>query len=155
MYIAKNLERELLEWIHKGEWPTKHATINTKVKMQVFLQRKELALTSVKGKNLFGKNYENHWHNIKKTSSKYVSSLVWKVAAIDIISKVKESVIPGVDGLTFQSIPMKCRTNREALKQLDSKINSFKNDLSLYKGKTDQAINRKRVLTTLRERRRY
>ena len=50
---------------------------------------------------------------------------------------------------------MKCRTNAEALKQLNSKINSFKNDLSLYKGKTDQVKNRKGVLTTPREKKRY
>jgi retron-type reverse transcriptase len=155
MYIAKNLKRELLELLHKGEWPTKHKTINTKVKMQVFLQRKELALTSVKGKNPLDKNCGNHWSKIKKTSSKYISSLVWKVAAIDIISKTKGSVIPGIDGIAFQAIPMKCRTNTEALKQLNSKMNSFKNELSLYKGKIDQVKNRKGVFMTPREKRRY
>lgn len=60
MCIAKNLERELLELIHKGEWPTKHTTINTKVKRQVFLERKKLALTSVKGTKKPDKDYENH-----------------------------------------------------------------------------------------------
>lgn len=154
MYIAENLERELLKLVHKGEWPTINTAINTKVKMQVFLQRKELALTSVKGKKS-NKYYENHWLNIKKISSKYISSLVWKVVAIDIVSQTKGSVISGVDGIVFQPIPMKCRTHVEALKQLNSKINSFKNDLSLYKGKTDQAKNRKGVFTILREKRRH
>ena len=60
-----------------------------------------------------------------------------------------------MNSITFQSIPMECKTNVEALKQLNSKINNFKDDLSLYKGKTDQTKNRKRVLTTSREKRRY
>lgn len=122
--------------------------------MQIFLQRKKLALMSVKGKKI-DKDSENNWSKIKKMSSKYISSLVWKVAAIDIISKTKESVISGIDGIAFQPISMKCKTNTEALTQLKSKINSLKNNLSVYKGRTDQAKNRKRVLTTQREKRRY
>ena len=43
--------------------------------MQVFLQRKELALTSVKGEKN-DKDYKNRWLKIKRTSSKYISSLV-------------------------------------------------------------------------------
>lgn len=50
---------------------------------------------------------------------------------------------------------MKCKANTEVLKQLNSKINSFKSDLSLYKGKTDQVKNRKGVLATSREKRRH
>ena len=155
MYIAKNLEREILKLVHKGEWPTKRPIINSKVKMQVFLQRKKLALTSVKGKKKNDRDYENHWPKIKKTAAKYISSLVWKIAAIDIASRSKESVTPGIDGMAFQFIHLKCGTNTEALKLLNSKIDSFKNDLSLYKGKTDQVKNRKGILTTPREKRRY
>jgi UDP-glucose 4-epimerase len=49
---------------------------------------------------------------------------------------------------------MPCKTNVGALKHLGFKINSFKYDLSLYKGKIDQEKNRKGVLTTSAEKKR-
>lgn len=155
--IAESLEKEILKKIRQGIWPTSDPVLNSKVKAQVFRQRKELALTSVKGKNLNKNNsdYGNHWTKVTYKSSKYISSLVWKVVSIDVTAKGEGSITPGIDNKAFKPILMKCTSKSQALKQLRSKIKFLNQELSLYKGKTDQAKNRKRKLTSSSEKKRY
>ena len=91
---------------------------------------------------------------------KKMDSLFWRIMAVELISKSNGRTTPGIDGISFKSLPIiALPTSKEAalnVKYIRDLITKLKSDLSLAKGKTDQAIRRKglRNLNQFEQRRR-
>nr|WAK85005.1 hypothetical protein and HNH endonuclease [Amicula sp. isolate GU52X-4 cfCalB7] len=88
------------------------------------------------------KNSDN-WHEIFKEAEITMDSLIIKVWAVELVSTLNGSETPGIDGSHFRSIPTTFKTKSAALKYLNNLIKKLKYDISLSKGYTNQAIQRK------------
>jgi len=85
-------------------------------------------------------------NKLLKDASHKVESLVWKIIAIELISLGSGSTTPGIDKLAFKKIAAKASTKERALKILSEEIDKLKQNVSLAKGKTNQAIQRKGLI---------
>lgn len=91
------------------------------------------------------KDIKNHiiFEKLLNLAGKYMSSILFKTVAIEILSKNSGSTTPGVDEIVFKNNRAKTDQKGRALIRLKDEINEIINKLGLAKGKTDQAIKRK------------
>lgn len=92
-------------------------------------------------------NVQSNWHDICKNASKYSNSIIYHYWAVELIAKTHGKHTPGVDNVAFKRIPAlsNTKTRNDAEDFLSPRLKSLKNILSIAKGKTDQAINRKGI----------
>jgi len=88
------------------------------------------------------KNSES-WFEILRETELTMDSLIIKVWAVELVSISNGSETPGIDGLRFMSVPTTFKTKSAALNYLNNLIKKLKYDISLSKGYTNQAIQRK------------
>lgn len=83
------------------------------------------------------------WAPILELSGEKMKELVWKILAVELISKSNGAHTAGCDGQAFKIVGAKAHSNTIALKFLRDSIKATKEILSVAKGKTDQAVYRK------------
>jgi len=93
---------------------------------------------------------------LNETSLK-IENIVWKIIAIELISRSSGSLSPGIDGVTFHKVAANANSKQRASNILSPKIDKLKQIISLAKGKTNQSIERKGIknLTERENLRRY
>nr|AVR57659.1 hypothetical protein [Halamphora calidilacuna] len=125
---------------------------------------KSFATTSIDGKKILADDYEarnskrpkplvdrdkiknkDNWVEILKEAELTLNSLLTKVWAIELISTSTGSRTPGIDGACFMTVPTTKKSKSAALKYLNDLIKKLKYDLSLSRGYTNQAIQRKSI----------
>ena len=151
--VASVLDYQILQLLKKGIWPV---SLRSQIKEEVFKQRLALAQLSITTKKVSKNNNEvlGVWKLIREKASELIKSIVFKVEAVNMISKSQGSTTAGCDGLAFYHIPMKPVSRSQALVYFKDEIEKIKKDLSIKAGKTDQAFKRKGKLTKDREFRR-
>lgn len=85
----------------------------------------------------------DNWLEIFKEAEIGMDSLIIKVWAVELVSTSNGSETPGIDGSHFMSVPTTFLAKSAALNYLNNLIKKLKYDISLYKGHTNQAIQRK------------
>jgi retron-type reverse transcriptase len=74
-----------------------------------------------------------------------LENLVWKIIVIELVSLSSGGTTPGIDGASFQKIAAKTDTKIRATRILSEEIANLKEIISVAKGKTNQAIQRKGI----------
>lgn len=96
--------------------------------------------------NVHNKQFWNELGILTEQGRK-MDSLLWRIMAVEFISKSNGGMTPGIDGVAFKPLPIiALPTSKEAalsVKYARDLIKKLKYDLSLAKGHTDQAIHRK------------
>lgn len=119
-----------------------------KVNKYIFDKLKEIATKSANIFESYGKHrgktmQSEEWLKLMEELGLYMSSLVIRIVAIELLSFNPDSTCPGVDGRAFVSVPLKVDSVVEAKRMVQGKILRLKAKINLSKGKTDQAIRRK------------
>lgn len=86
------------------------------------------------------------WAPILELSGEKMKELVWKILAVEMVSKSNGAHTCGCDGQAFKIVGTKASSDSKALKNLSGSIKGAKKILSIAQGKTDQAIHRKGLL---------
>jgi len=91
-----------------------------------------------------------YWQSlgILKIQSKKMQSLIWKILAVENISKSNSKFTPGIDGIAFKEVPTtKINSIEKILKTsfIRNKLVFLKRNINILKGKSDQAIQRKGI----------
>lgn len=143
-------------------WPMTNPEYREKAISSILTKQKIVAQRSAR---IFSDNFNNS--NLKRIellsgtileeAGQAIASLTWKIVAIEILSNNKGSTTAGVDLKAFKAVPYETETTKQALLSLQGEIKKMKADLSIYKGKTDQAIKRKGIekLNSREKRRRW
>ena len=97
---------------------------------------------------------KRQWAPILELSGEKMKELVWKILAVEMVSKSNGAHTCGCDGQAFKIVGTKASSDSKALKNLSGSIKGANKILSIAKGKTDQAIHRK-GLTGLQSRERW
>ena len=74
-----------------------------------------------------------------------IENIVWKIIAIELISRSSGSLSPGIDGVAFQKVAAKASSKLRATNILSLEVEKLKQIISLAKGKTNQSIQRKGI----------
>ncbi len=120
------LFKKMLDDYHKEETKAT-ATLSMKLKSKVDFNNIDLSVFS----------------DLRAQAGERLKCLLWRIMAIEKLSKNPGSAIAGIDGACFKPVPSATNNTNKALKVLKNRIEFLKDKLSLAKGKTDQAINRK------------
>jgi retron-type reverse transcriptase len=99
----------------------------------------------LKGKSVDKNKNEIFLQELMKGVEFKLESLTWKILAIELVSKSLGSSSPGVDGIAFQKVSAKTDNRQRANRILSEEIANLKQKISLAKGKTNQAIQRKGI----------
>jgi retron-type reverse transcriptase len=102
-------------------------------------------------------NNQSKWEPIMASATKQMSSILYKIKAIDNIANSSGKYTPGADNACFKLILRKAKNKEDAIQVLYAIIKTAKTIISIAKGKTDQAIARKGIgkLTEREKKRRY
>ncbi|BEI31791.1 putative groupII intron reverse transcriptase /maturase (mitochondrion) [Bryopsis sp. KO-2023] len=103
------------------------ATLSMKLKSKVHFNNIDLSVFS----------------DLRAQAGGRLKCLLWRIMAIEELSKMPGSATPGIDGVCFKPVPAATHSTNKALKALKDRSEFLKDKLSLAKGKTDQAIKRK------------
>jgi RNA-directed DNA polymerase len=141
------LSKKLLS---KNIWPMTDKLFNNNVRIYIYNKQRELAINSAK---LFEKNLRNRDLTVKESkfnkllieAGSNMSSVLWKIVAIELTLLNTGSTTAGVDGKRYQRVRMKVNSKTKALISLKEQRTYLKNMINLSKGKTDQAIRRKGI----------
>jgi len=88
---------------------------------------------------------KDHWLEILNESQRTMDSLLTKLWAVELVSTSNGRETPGIDGLSFFTVPRVIKSKVVALKYLHDLIKKLKHDLSLSEKYTNQAIRRKGI----------
>lgn len=88
---------------------------------------------------------KDHWLEILDESQRTMDSLLTKLWAVHLVSISNERETPGIDGISFLSVPRVIKSKTVALKYLHDLIKKLTYDISLSEGFTNQAIQRKGI----------
>lgn len=144
----KDLEQLAKRLLEKNIWPMEDTNFRLKANKYIFDKLKEISIESA---NIFVSCRKHRsitmqsekWLKLMEKSGFYLSSLVWRIAAIELLSLNPDSTCPGVDGRSFEPVLAKVDSVEQAKRMLQGKIFKLKAKINLSKGKTDQAIKRK------------
>lgn len=103
------------------------ATLSMKLKSKVHFNNIDLSVFS----------------DLRAQAGGRLKCLLWRIMAIQELSKMPGSATPGIDGVCFKPVPGATNSTNKALKALKDRSEFLKDKLSLAKGKTDQVIKRK------------
>ena len=120
-------------------------TFNKALTDYIKMERKATATASMKLKPKV--NFNNIdisvFSDLRIQAGQRMKCLLWRIMAIETLSKNPGSATPGVDRVCFKPVPGAADSIDKALDSLKDRIEFLKDKLSLAKGKTDQAIRRK------------
>lgn len=143
----KSLEKRAQKYLNEGKWPLKNKLLKKDIIIYIKKEMKKTAIKSMNIKILDGMlqsdKSQNKLEKLKKEASKKMNNLIWRIIAIELLSHNSSSIIAGVDGVKFSQIPIAIYTKKIALRFFVGRIKFLKKELSIAKGKTDQAIKRK------------
>jgi retron-type reverse transcriptase len=88
---------------------------------------------------------KDHWLEILNKSQRTMDSLLTKLWAVELVSVSNGRETPGIDGISFFTVPRVIKSKTVALKYLHDLIKKLKYDISLSEGFTNQAIQRKGI----------
>ena len=88
---------------------------------------------------------KDHWFEILDESQRTLDSLLTKLWAVELVSISNGRETPGIDGISFLTVPRVVKSKTVALKYLHDLIKKLKYDISLSEGFTNQAIQRKGI----------
>jgi tRNA pseudouridine-54 N-methylase len=72
-----------------------------------------------------------------------MASILYKIKAVNLLFNTNGVTTPGIDDVKVKHVLTQTDKPEKALKILENRIKYLKIEISLAKGKTDQAINRK------------
>lgn len=160
VYGVITLEKYIFIKLKENVWPSSESKINKVIRHKVFRDRRFLALQSVKNKIKLMRTYRvekffsESWRAIQAFSVTCISSIFWKILAIELIMNSRSSSLKGLDGKAFWFIAEQPVTKISGFHYFKKEINFIKRDLSLKKGKTDQLKYRKGHFFSVLEKRR-
>lgn len=90
-------------------------------------------------------NKPEYWNSILIESTANLENIIFKVWATELTEKTNGAQTPSVDGIAFKKIPKLFSSDQEdeAREYLSDRYNKLREIISLQKGRTDQAIQRK------------
>ena len=155
------LLKQARTFLDNGVWPMQDFTFNKTLANYIQKERKATATLSMelKSKVDFNNIDLSVFSDLRTQAGERIKCLLWRIMAIEILSKNSGSATPGVDKVCFKlpyGADFATRTNalfgpgaadspNKALDALKDRIEFLKDKLSLAKGKTDQAMRRKRL----------
>lgn len=83
------------------------------------------------------------WGPILKEAESNMASILYKIKAVNLLFNTNGVTTPGIDDVKVKHVLTQTDKPEKALKILENRIKYLKIEISLAKGKTDQAINRK------------
>ena len=170
-----DLERRTITELKAGRWPAEDPKLRKELEGYIQRERRRTAVESARlreekggltGKNkndsrrfqgersqILGVQYLSHSQGLRKEileelgreASTRMKSVLWRVMAIELLSKNTGSTTPGVDGERIEAIPGEAKDRNRARRILKEKIGGLKIKESRAKGRTDQAIRRKGI----------
>ena len=96
----------------------------------------------------------NSWAPILEEAGLTVDSLLTKIWSVELISLSEGRETPGIDKLSFLTVPKAVKSNKDALEYLKDLISKLKYDIALSQGSTSQVIQRKGI-NNLNDREKY
>ena len=155
------LLKQARTFLDNGVWPMQDFTFNKTLANYIQKERKATATLSMelKSKVDFNNIDLSVFSDLRTQAGERIKCLLWRIMAIEILSQNSGSATPGVDKVCFKlpyGADFATRTNalfgpgaadspNKALDALKDRIEFLKDKLSLAKGKTDQAMRRKRL----------
>lgn len=131
--------------LQNGIWPTQDLPFKKSLVNYIKNKRKATATLSMELKTKV--NFNNIdisvFSDLRMQAGERIKCLLWRIMAIEKLSKNPGSTTPGIDGICFKPVPSAANSTKKALNALKHRIEFLKDKLSLAKGKTDQAIRRK------------
>ena len=141
--------------LQKSIWPATESIFKN-VKEYIFIEQTKLATKSANLYKKYKGERENifkdpEFKNILEQTDEFLSSILWKILAVELLSCNSGSTTPGTDNKNFTTVSAKLQSKNSAVKRLEKNVIYLKKEINLSKGKTDQSIRRK-GLSKLNER---
>ena len=152
-----DLERRTITELKAGRWPAEDTGLKKELVGYIQSERRRTAVESARlreemEKTGMGKRDlemfqggRNELMGLRREASGRMKSVLWRVMAIELMSKNEGSKTPGVDGEKLEAIPGEAKDSSRARRILKEKMEDLKREESIVKGRTDQAIRRKGV----------
>ena len=139
--IEKELKRIATTNISNNIWPMEIKDFREKLITYIRSERKRTAIESYKLKSLNG----SEMIILRKEAANRIGNILWRIMAIELVSKNKGATTSGVDNKKFMPVMGKATDNEKAKSNLNKRRLKLINDLSIAKGRVDQAIRRKGI----------
>ena len=155
-----DLERRTITELKAGRWPAEDPKLKEELVRYIQSERRRTAVESARlregkvgltgkdendSKGFQGELRKEILVELRREASTRMKSVLWRVMAIELLSKNTGSTNPGVDGEKLEAIPGEAKDNERARRILKEKIEELKTKESRAKGRTDQAIRRKGI----------
>ena len=151
-----DLERRTITELKAGRWPAEDPKLKKELVRYLQSERRRTAVESarLREENLTSKDKKERFQGesrkeilleLRREASTRMKSVLWRVMAIELVSKNTGSTTPGVDGEKLEAVPGEAKDSNRARRILKERIEELKNKESRAKGRTDQAIRRKGI----------